>query len=111
MLPHGRTLSASRWACCCWQTAALWKACSQRNPKLWPLAVGRKIATWWDFYCGILLSIPLFLPGLFQRGRVRIFQIIFLGGVGVLPLAFDNAIAWRILIDGLLLLEIAVLWF
>jgi hypothetical protein len=84
---------------------------SQRNPKLWPLAVGRKIATWWDFYCGILLSIPLFLPGLLRRDRMRIFQIIFLVGFGALPLALDNAIAWRILIDALLPLEIGVLWF
>lgn len=84
---------------------------SQRIPKLWPLAVGRKIATWWDFYCGVLLSIPLFLPALLRRGKTRIFQIIFLAGFFALPFVSGNTIAWRILIDLLAVLEIGVLWF
>jgi hypothetical protein len=84
---------------------------SQRIPKLWPLAVGRKIATWWDFYCGILLSIPLFLPPLLRRGKTRVFQIIFLAGFFALPFVSGNAIAWRILIDLLAVLEVGVLWF
>jgi hypothetical protein len=83
---------------------------AERNPKVWPLIVGRKIATWWDFYCGILLSIPLFLPALLRRGRVRIIQILFLLGLGILPFISENAIAWRILIDLLALLEIGILW-
>jgi hypothetical protein len=83
----------------------------QRTPKNWALAVARKTATWWDFYCGILLSIPLFLPGLLRKGRTRIFQGIFLAGFLILPLISDHKIAWRILIDSLTLLEIGVLWY
>jgi hypothetical protein len=84
---------------------------SQRIPKLWPLAVGRKIATWWDFYCGVLLSVPLFLPGLLKKGRVRIFQGIFLAGLLILPLVSDYRITWRIVIDLLFPLGIGVLWY
>ncbi|MGO9088287.1 MAG: hypothetical protein ACLQBK_24010 [Candidatus Sulfotelmatobacter sp.] len=84
---------------------------SQRIPKLWVLAVARKIATWWDFYCGILLSVPLFLPGLLKKGRTRIFQGIFLAGFLILPMISDYKVAWRILIDLLAPLEIGVLWY
>src|ERR1051326_518635 len=54
---------------------------SQRIPKFWVLAIGRKIATWWDFYCGTLLGVPLIVPGLLKKGRTRIFQPIFLAGL------------------------------
>jgi hypothetical protein len=84
---------------------------SQRSTTAWVLAVGRKFATWWDFYCGILLSVPLFLPGLLNKGRVRIFQAIFLAGFLALPLIVDHKIAWRILIDLLAPLEVGVLWY
>src|SRR5215469_937227 len=70
----------------------------QRIPKLWVLAIARKIASWWDFYCGILLSVPLFLPGLLKKGRVRICQGVFLVGLLLLPLIVDQKIAWRHLI-------------
>jgi hypothetical protein len=83
----------------------------QRIPRLLVLTIARKIATWWDFYCGILLSAPLFLPGLLKKGRTRIFQIIFLAGFLALPLITDYKFAWRILIDFLALLEIGVLWY
>lgn len=83
----------------------------QRIPKLWPLAVARKIATWWDFYCGVLFSVPLFLPGLMKKGKVRIFQGVFLVGLLLLPAISDYKIAWRILIDLLAVLEIGVLWY
>jgi hypothetical protein len=83
----------------------------QRIPKVWVLAVARKLATWWDFYCGILLSVPLFLPGLLKKGRARVFQVVFLVGFLALPLIVDYKITWRILIDLLALLEIGVLWY
>jgi hypothetical protein len=83
----------------------------QRNPRAWVLAVARKIASWWDFYCGILLSVPLFLPGLLKKGRVRVLQAIFLVLFLALPLIEDHKIAWRILIDLLAPLEIGVLWY
>jgi len=84
---------------------------SQRIPKYWFLAVARKIATWWDFYCGILLSIPLLLPALLKKGRTRVFQAVFLAGLLALLLISDHKFAWRILIDVLTPLEIGVLWY
>lgn len=84
---------------------------SQRIPRFWFLAVARKIATWWNFYCGFLLSIPLLLPGLLRKGRTRIFQILFLAGLLTLPLISDHKIAWRILIDLMAPLGIGVLWY
>jgi hypothetical protein len=83
----------------------------QRKIGLWPLAVGRKIATWWDFYCGILLSVPVFVPGLLQAGKTRVWQVIFLIGLAIVPLISGNAIAWRILIDLLFVLGIGILSF
>jgi hypothetical protein len=84
---------------------------SQRVPQYWCFAVGRKIATWWNFYCGILLSIPLLLPGLLKKGRTRVFQAIFLVGLLILALIADHKIAWRILIDLLTPLGVGVLWY
>ena len=83
---------------------------AERNPKVWARAAGRKIATWWDFYCGFLLSIPLFLPPLLRRGKVRLFQIFFLVGLGALTLTSERMIAWSILVDSLAALEIGILW-
>ena len=84
---------------------------SQRIPTFWFMAVARKIATWWNFYCGFLLSIPLFLPGLFKKGRTRIFQVIFVAGLFTLPLISSHKIAWRILIDLMAPLGIGVIWY
>jgi hypothetical protein len=83
----------------------------QRSPLAWALAAARKIATWWDFYCGVLLSIPLFLPGVLKSGRARIAQAVFLVGFLILPFISDHKVAWRIVIDLLALLEAGVLWF
>lgn len=84
---------------------------SQRIPGYWVLAVGRKIATWWNFYCGFLLSVPLFLPGLLKKGKTRIAQALFLVGFLTLPLISDHKIAWRVLIDLLAVLGTGVLWY
>lgn len=83
----------------------------QRSPLAWVLAIARKMNIWWAFYCGPLLTIPLFLPGLLQKGRARLLQAIFLAGVLILPLISDHKVAWRILIDVLVLFEVGVLWF
>lgn len=83
---------------------------AERNPRAWPWASGRKIATWWDFYCGLLLSIPLFLPPLLRRDKVRWFQAVFLLGFGVLAFTPERLLAWHILVDLLAVLEIGILW-
>ena len=83
----------------------------QRIPKYWFLAVGRKLATWWDFYFGLLLSVPLILPGLLKKGRIRVFQWILVAGYLALALISDHKIAWRVLVDVLTPFQFAVLWF
>lgn len=84
---------------------------SQRIPKYWFLAVARKIASWWDFYCGVLLSVPLILAGLLKKGRARVFQAVALAGLLALPLIVDHKIAWRVVIDLLTPFAIGVLWY
>jgi len=84
---------------------------TQRIPRLWVLAVARKIATWWSFYCGVLISVSLFLPALLRRGKIRILQVFFLSGMITLPfLSQEHAVVWRLLVDALFILEIVVLW-
>jgi hypothetical protein len=84
---------------------------TQRIPKLWVLAVARKIATFWSFYCGILLGAPLVLVGLLRKGRCRILQSIFLAGLITLPFIEEShGIVWRLLVDVLAILEIGLLW-
>lgn len=82
----------------------------QRSFEAWTLAIARKLYIWWAFYCGILLSIPLFVSALLKKGRVRLTQIVCLAGFLMLPLITDHKVAWRVLIDLLVPLEIGVLW-
>jgi len=82
----------------------------QRSPLAWTLAIARKMYIWWAFYCGLLLSIPLIVPGLLKKGATRIAQVVFLAGFLTLPLIYDHKVGWRILIDVLAVLEIGVLW-
>ncbi len=44
---------------------------SQRTPVNAMIMTARKLMTWWAFYCGVLLSAPLVLPGLLRRGWIR----------------------------------------
>jgi hypothetical protein len=108
---HPQLTYSSIWLRYYYQFRELHEYDSQRLPKYWPLAVARKVATWWDFYCGVLLSIPLFLPGLLKKGHTRLFQAMFLSGLLTLPLIVDHKFAWRILIDLLTVLGVGVLWY
>lgn len=85
---------------------------TQRMPAGLMLAIARKLATWWAFYCGPLLTAPLVLPGLLRRGQVRYLQVALLGGLIALSLTTDpTAVGPRTLIDVLALAQIALLWF
>jgi len=44
---------------------------TQRVPKWFVTGTAQKFATWWDFYCGFALSVPLVLPGLLRKGKIR----------------------------------------
>ena len=54
------------------QENRLWSL--QRSPAAWIGTVGRKLGTWWDFYCGTWLTIPLGLPGIMKK-KTRYWQI------------------------------------
>jgi len=82
----------------------------QRSAEAWLLAIARKMSIWWEFYCGILLSVPLFVAGLLKKGKARVIQIVVIAGVLTLPLISDHKVAWRVLIDVLVIAEIGLLW-
>jgi hypothetical protein len=44
---------------------------TQRVPKWFVTMAARKLATWWDFYVGFILTVPLVLPGLLRKEMIR----------------------------------------
>jgi len=84
---------------------------SQRIPAVWIDAVGRKLGTWWAFYCGVLLSVPLVLPGILKR-NTRYFQIALLALMIPLALGTDqHETPARLLLDLLAFGQVVLLWF
>ncbi len=84
---------------------------TQRVPKYFITAVVRKFTTWWAFYCGVLLTTPLVLPGLLRKGKIRWVQAALLASFVVLSIfSSPTAIVVRGLIDLLVVLQIVVLW-
>jgi hypothetical protein len=83
----------------------------QRTPAQFIRLAARKLASWWAFYCGVLLTAPLVLPGLLRRGPVRIVQLLTFVGLLALGAAYNPAsTAICSLIDILVLVQIALLW-
>jgi hypothetical protein len=77
----------------------------------WIAVIGRKVGTWWSFYCGVLLSVPLVLPGILKR-RTRYWQIALLALIIPLALGADQRdTAARLLLDLLDFGQIVLLWF
>ena len=71
----------------------------------------RKLATWWIFYCGVLLTAPLVLPGLMRSGRIRWVQLAVLAGLVIMGLVYDPTSTGQCaMIDLLALAQIALLW-
>lgn len=69
-----------------------------------------RVASWWGFFCGILLSIPLVLPGLLRTGRVRYFQAaILFGMVAIWFSGPKSPVVWGAF-DLLVFVEIGLLW-
>lgn len=84
---------------------------TQRVPKWFITGMTRKLTTWWEFYCGLILTVPLVLPGLLQKGRIRLLQ----GGVlaAFVALSFlstPTAVFVRAMLDLLVLAQIVLLW-
>ncbi len=84
---------------------------TQRVPKWFLTSAARKLATWWQFYCGYVLSVPLVLPALLRGGRIRLAQAGIISALIALSL-FSNptAVVVRGLIDLLVLAGIGLLW-
>lgn len=84
---------------------------AQRKPSLWGIAIARKLRTWWFFYCGILLTPALVLPGILRRGTIRYVQIVLLAGLVGLSLASGpRSVIPHALIDVFALMQIGLLW-
>jgi hypothetical protein len=83
----------------------------QRTPAQFLRVMARKLATWWAFYCGVLLTAPLVLPGLLRRGRIRKIQLIVLTGLLILSAAYNpTSTTLCALIDLLAVVQIGILW-
>lgn len=83
----------------------------QRKLSLWGIAMARKLRTWWFFYCGILLTPALVLPGLLRGGTVRYMQMALLAGLIGLSLApGSRSVIPHATIDVLAMMQIGLLW-
>jgi hypothetical protein len=92
------------------QEARLWA--SMRIPRLWISSVARRLGTWWLFYCGFFLSVPLVLPAILHGGKLRWMQIGLIAALSILAIqSGPKEFAVRGLIDLLAVLQIVLLWF
>jgi len=83
----------------------------QRTPARFTRLMTRKLATWWIFYCGVLLTAPLALAGLMRRGRIRWLQLVVLAGLVIMGLIYSPTSTGECaLIDLLALAQVALLW-
>jgi hypothetical protein len=90
------------------QENRLWSL--QRSPAAWIGTVGRKLGTWWDFYCGIWLTIPLILPAILKK-KTRYWQIANLAALLYLAITtVPHETGLRVLLDISALCQIALWW-
>jgi hypothetical protein len=74
--------------------------------------IARKLATFWAFYVGVFMTVPLVLPGILRRGRVRYIQIGLLIALLVLAgISTEDSVFARTLIDIFALAQLGLLWF
>lgn len=84
---------------------------TQRVPKWFVTMAARKLATWWDFYVGFTLTIPLVLPGLLRKGKIRWIQAAVL--VALITLSFFlslKAVLACGLIEAFVIAQVIILW-
>ena len=82
-----------------------------QDPKILVSVIARRFATWWSFYCGVLLTPALLIPILLKGGRVRWWQIGVLTGLVVsFAVSGPTSTGWRALIDVLAVGQIVLLW-
>jgi hypothetical protein len=80
------------------------------SPKLLMGIITNKLKSWWAFYCGILLTIPLVFPA-FLKDRTRWLQVALLAGIAILfAVSTPTSYFLRGLINLFALAQIVVLW-
>jgi hypothetical protein len=85
---------------------------TQRVPKWFVTGTAQKFATWWEFYCGFILSVPLILPGLLRKGKIRWLQAALLAALIALSFfSSPTALFVRGMIDLLVIGQVVLLWF
>jgi hypothetical protein len=84
---------------------------TQRVPKWFVTGTAQKFATWWEFYCGFILSIPLVLPGLLRKGKIRWLQTALLAALITLSLfSTPTAVLVRGMTNLLVIAQVVMLW-
>jgi len=85
---------------------------AQRALRTLPKFISHKLVIWWSFYCGIVLTPALLIPGLLRRGWIRRIQA---GLITLLPLLwFLSGQETIFLRTGFILLAVAqiiLIWF
>jgi hypothetical protein len=82
-----------------------------RNPKILVSVIARRFATWWSFYCGILLTPALLVPVLLRRGRIRLLQIgVLVSLIFLFAISRPTSTGPRAIIDVLAVGQIVLLW-
>jgi hypothetical protein len=72
----------------------------------------RKLATWWDFYVGFVLTVPLVLPSLFRKGKIRRMQAAVLGALIALSFFLSlTAVLACALIILFAIAQVVILWY
>jgi hypothetical protein len=82
----------------------------QRDLKFLITGFAGRIASWWEFYCGILLTVPLVIPGLLRKGPVRYVQGALLVILALLWFSDPRSPLLRGAFDLSVFAQIAVLW-
>jgi hypothetical protein len=87
----------------------------ERN--LWHCSVAMKLGEWWNFYCGVLLSLPLLLPVLLRRGWTCYTQLALLAALLALTAVartpdIESPVLVYLLavIDVLVVVQVVLLW-
>jgi hypothetical protein len=101
---------SSFWVQCYYEVNEMRLYLSQRTAKNLLLTAAMKFEEWWEFYCGILLSTPLVLPGLLVR-KSRYWQATLLFGFVLTAIFFQpRSELLRFVIDVLAVAQIAIIW-
>jgi hypothetical protein len=83
----------------------------QRTASGFVRITARKLATWWAFYCGVLLTAPLILPGILLSGKTRFIQIGIFAALVILGINYDpRSVLIGALMDIFALSQIVLLW-